>query len=168
MPTMDFVLDPPTGVGPLRIGSSREEATAALEELRFPGHVHRSDEPGRWLFRPSGLSFNLGCVRGVLESVEMGRPSGGDRVLYRGIDLFGLPAKEVAARLGEVTRLVEDEDGEAGFVAPDLLLALWRSFESDDDPDDHQGYYFSSVLLAAPGYYDTPAEAALRAQGGQV
>ena len=32
----------------------------------------------------------------------------------------------------------------------------------DDEPDEVQGHYFSSVLVAAPGYYDTPDEAAER------
>ncbi|HEY1180422.1 MAG TPA: hypothetical protein VGF17_30060, partial [Phytomonospora sp.] len=51
----------------------------------------------------------------------------------------------------------------ASYIAPDLLLAFWRPFESDD-PEEEQGYYFGSVLTARPGYYDTPAEAEARRQ----
>jgi hypothetical protein len=41
-------------------------------------------------------------------------------------------------------------------------LSLWRPFEADDEPREEQGYYFSAVLVAAPGYYDTPTQAARR------
>jgi hypothetical protein len=43
-------------------------------------------------------------------------------------------------------------------------LSLWRPFAADDDPDEGQGYYFSTVLVAWPGYYDTAAQAAERAR----
>ena len=37
-----------------------------------------------------------------------------------------------------------------------LLLALWRPFVEDENPDEEQGHYFQSVLVAPPGYYDGP------------
>jgi hypothetical protein len=49
-------------------------------------------------------------------------------------------------------------------LPPDLLLSLWRPFEADDDSHDEQGHYFNAVLLARPGYYDTPAQAEERAR----
>ena len=52
----------------------------------------------------------------------------------------------------------------ASFLAPELLLSLWRPVEPDDEPNEEQGYFFGSVLLAASGYYDTPAQAAERAR----
>jgi hypothetical protein len=87
--------------------------------------------------------------------VELGRPHhGADVVTFRGIDVFGLPAREVVNRLAAQVAVVADTDDPASFVAPDLLLSFWRPFEADDDPAEEQGYYFSSVLLARPGYYD--------------
>jgi hypothetical protein len=70
----------------------------------------------------------------------------------------------VVDRLREQTLIEPAEDDPASFVAPELLLSLWRPFEADDEPNEEQGYFFSSVLLAAPGYYDTPAQAAERAR----
>jgi hypothetical protein len=161
---MDFELDPPRGVGPLRLGMPRSEADAALESLRDLDAVSGSDEPGRHIFRPSGLMISIGCMRECLAAVELGRPQDrSDSVRFQGIDVFALPAREVVERLRARARVEAADDDPASFVAPDLLLSLWRPFEADD-PEEEQGHYFSSVLVAEPGYYDTPAQAAERAR----
>ncbi|WP_103534748.1 hypothetical protein [Streptomyces sp. SM11] len=154
---MHFELAPPIGVGPLRIGMSRQAANNALDSLREPTAISPSDQAGQHIFRPSGLMISIGCARDQLESVELGRPSEpSDVVLFHGIDVFGLPAREVATRMSDVTAIAADDEDPASFVAPDLLLSFWRPFDGDDEPDDEQGYYFNSVLLARPGYYDGP------------
>ncbi|MFI1189824.1 hypothetical protein [Streptomyces californicus] len=161
---MDFDLVPPTGVGPLRIGMTRHAASTALGLLRDPSAVSESDRPGQHVFRPSGLMISIHCMRDILEAIELGRPSSRtDRVLFRGVDVFALPAREVVQRMGEFTSIEEDPDDDASFIAPDLLLSFWRPFAADA-PEEEQGYHFSSVLLAQPGYYDTPAQAAERLQ----
>lgn len=162
---MDFDLAPPTGVGPLRIGMTRHAANTALDSLRDLSAISESDRPGQHVFRPSGLMISIHCVRDMLEATEMGRPSSQtDRVLFQGVDVFALPAREVVRRVGEFTSIEEDPEDDASFIAPDLLLSFWRPFAADDEPEEEQGYYFSSVLLARPGYYDTPAQAAERLQ----
>lgn len=162
---MDFHLDPPAGIGPLRIGMTRHAANTALDSLRDRSVISESDVPGQHVFRPSGLMISIHCTRGLLEAVELGRPSSAaDRVLFRGVDAFALPAREVVRRVGEFTSVEEDPDDDASFVAPDLLLGFWRPFAADDEPEEEQGAHFSSVLLARPGHYDTPAQAAERLQ----
>ena len=163
---MHFDLDPPHGVGPLRLGMTLDETRAALITL---GDLDGGEQTGLWATRPSGLGFNPGFgSTGRLDSVEITRPHALDVVRYRDVDVFGLPALEVVERLRRHTHLAEDEDQEGCFTAADLLLALWRPFAADDDPHDEQGYHFSSVLLARPGYYDTPAEAAARSATGDL
>ncbi|MCX4759055.1 hypothetical protein [Kitasatospora purpeofusca] len=164
---MDFDLAPPNGVGPLRVGMDRHSADAALDSLRDPSALSESDRPGQHVFRPSGLMISIHCTRDMLEAIELGRPSTPtDRVVYRGLDVFAIPARELVQRMGEYTSIEADPDDPASFVAPDLLLSFWRPFAADDEPEEDQGYYFSSVLLARPGYYDTPAQAAERLQQG--
>lgn len=162
---MDFDLAPPAGVGPLRIGMTRHAASTALDSLRDLSEISESDRPGQHVFRPSGLMISIHCVRDMLEATELGRPSSRtDRVLLQGVDVFALPAREVVRRVGEFASIVEDPDDDASFIARDLLVSFWRPFAADDEPDEEQGYYFSSVLLARPGYDDTPAQAAERLQ----
>ncbi|MGY0002703.1 hypothetical protein [Micromonospora sp. I033] len=157
---MDFELEPPDGVGPLRLGMTLDAARSALAglgELSGPLHANR---PGGGL----GLAVGTG-VGGRVNSVELYRPQALDVVRYRDVDVFGLPAEEVVQRLRRHARVLPDEEDEGCFIAPDLLLSLWRPFVSDD-PEESQGYYFSSVLVARPGYYDTPAQAAARLAAG--
>ena len=161
---MEFELAPPTGVGALVIGMSRQAADQALASFRDPSAVSESDQPGRFVFRPSGLMISTHCSRGELEAVELGRPANDrDTVRFRGVDVFRLPAAVVVARMRDLTTITEAEDDPASFIAAHLLLSFWRPFEADNAPDEEQGYYFSSVLLARPGYYDTPAQATARA-----
>ncbi|MET8102366.1 hypothetical protein ABZV29_38990 [Streptomyces sp. NPDC005236] len=160
---MDFDLTPPIGVGPLRIGMPRQSANTALDSLRDLSAVSESDRPGQHVFRPSGLMISIHCTRDMLEAVELGRPSARtDRVVFRGLDVFEIPARELVQRMGEYTSIEADPDDPASFIASDLLLSLWHPFAADDEPDEEQGYFFNSVLLARPGYYDTPAQAAER------
>lgn len=160
---MDFDLAPPTGVGPLQIGMTRQSANAAMDSLRDLSAVSASDRPGKHVFRPSGLMISIHCTRDMLEAIEFGGPSTQtDRVVFRGLDVFALPARELVQRMGECTSIEADPDDPASFVASDLLLSFWRPFAADDEPEEDQGYFFSSVLLARPGYYDTPTQAAER------
>ncbi|MER7540313.1 hypothetical protein ABTX77_36875 [Streptomyces sp. NPDC097704] len=60
-----------------------------------------------------------------------------------------------------------DRPGQHVFRPSGLMIGIHcmrDMFEADDEPEEEQGYYFSSVLLARPGYYDTPAQAAERLQ----
>jgi hypothetical protein len=165
---MEFVLDPPHGVDPLRLGMTTDEARAALERLGRPTPTAHGELA---LHLPSGLGFSVGFgvgpTGGRVNSIEVWRPHERDVVLYRDVDVFGLPALEVVERLRAHVALVPNEDDD-GFTARELCLALWRPFAEDRDPDEEQGYHFQSALVARPGYYDTPAEAAARlAAGGQ-
>ncbi|MEU1146137.1 hypothetical protein ACFYO9_32550 [Streptomyces sp. NPDC005863] len=156
---MDFELTPPLGVGPLRIGMPCPAAHRALESLRDE-HDSAGDgrAAGRRFFRASGLMVSIGCTHDRLAHVELGRPSDpSDAVRFRGIDVFALPARTVVDRLAKITAVGPAGDDPASVVAPDLLLGFWRPFEADDDPDEEQGHYFNSVLLARPGYYDEPS-----------
>ncbi|MCC8477308.1 hypothetical protein LMJ41_05280 [Streptomyces globisporus] len=118
--------------------------------------------------------ISIHCTRDTLEAIELGRPSSQtDHVLFQGVDVFTLlqgvdvftlPARDVVQRMSQFTSIEEDPDDDASFIAPDLLLSFRRPFAADDEPEEEQGHHFSSVLLARPGYYDTPAQAAERLQ----
>ncbi|MFC4145142.1 hypothetical protein ACFO0M_02630 [Micromonospora mangrovi] len=165
---MELVLDPPHGVGPLRLGMRIDEARAALRTL---GPLTPTAHGEVALHLPSGLGFSVGFgvgpTRDRVNAIELWRPTEQDVVRYRDVDLFGLPALDVVERLRRHVDLAPNEDDD-GFTARELYLALWRPFAADDDPDEEQGYFFQSVLLARPGYDDTPAAAAARlAAGGE-
>ncbi|MEH1166735.1 hypothetical protein V6V47_15260 [Micromonospora sp. CPCC 205539] len=165
---MEFVLDPPRGVGPLRLGMTTDEACGALETL---GRLTPTAHGELAVHLPSGLGFSVGfgvgSTRDRVNAIEVWRPQEHDLVRYHDVDVFGLPAPEVVKRLRHHVEIVSNEDDD-GFTARKLYLALWRPFAADDDRDEEQGHFFQSVLLARPGYDDTPAEAVARlAAGGE-
>jgi hypothetical protein len=146
---------------------SAGEARVALETL---GPLTSTAHGELAIHLPSGLGFSVGfgvgSTRDRVNAIEVWRPHEHDVVRYRDVDVFGLPAREVVNRLGRHVELLPNDDGD-GFKARGLHLALWRPFAADDDPDETEGYFFQSVLVARPGYDDTPAEAAARIAAGE-
>ncbi|MFI8952219.1 hypothetical protein ACIGO6_37775 [Streptomyces sp. NPDC053750] len=89
-----------------------------------------------------------------------------DRVLFEGVDVFALPAREVVRRISAFTSLEEDPDDAASFVAQDLLLSFWRPSAADDEPQEEQGYYFTPSWWRslATGLASSMASSVSRAQ----
>ncbi len=110
-----------------------------------------------------GLSVSI-CpdTGGLVDAVELYRPERDVTVLFGDIPIFDLPADEVIRRIESLTPTEVQDEG-LTVIAPALLLALGRS-TLPEDPDDPDGMYFESVLVAAPGYYDGPLESAAPAQ----
>lgn len=151
---MTLEVVPPEGVGPIRIGMTMDEAGAALAAIE--GYLPESGSEGLTATYASGMSIELEpAPGGTLGAIQVYRPHAPLRVEYRGIDLLRTPAAQVVEELGALTELEEDEGGRS-YVASDLLLSLWRPFVEDENPDEEQGHYFQSVLVARPGYYDGP------------
>ncbi|MGW8884438.1 hypothetical protein [Streptomyces sp. NPDC055749] len=151
---MTLEVVPPEGVGPVRIGMTMDEARAALAAIE--GYVPATAPDSLTATYDSGMSIELEpAPGGTLGAIQVYRPYAPLRVEYRGIDLLRTPAAQVVEQLGALTELEEDEGGRS-YVASDLLLSLWRPFVEDEDPDEEQGHYFQSVLVAQPGYYDGP------------
>lgn len=154
---MNLEVMPPERVGPIRIGSTIEEAETALRAI--PGYAPPAESgmPTRGNANyESGMKIEVETAPGgTVKSIQVYRPYDPVAVEYRGIDLLRTSAAQVIERLGAFTGLEESEGG-CTYTAPELLLALWRPFVEDEDPDEEQGYYFQSVLVARPGYYDGP------------
>jgi hypothetical protein len=148
-------LDPPYGVGPIKIGMSMDEAEAALRELG--GDLSKRTRG----FARFGTDLSIHVVTGkdeLVEAVEVHRSEDdfADTVLCLGIDVFGTPATDVTRLLGELTPVRVETEG-ASLVAPELLVALWQPFvpgHGDDAGVVGEGLYFRTALVAVPGYYD--------------
>lgn len=153
---MDVELRPPTGVVGILIGSTRADAHDQCSRLGSPADFRRGGEesPSLTVRRSSGLSlFVYFDTDDLVNAIEVGRPDGNeDAVLYKGLDVFNTSAEDLIERLtGD--HVVEVEEQGRAVTVPDLLLALWRPV-LPEGPDDPEGRYFESVLLAKPGYYD--------------
>ena len=151
-----FELHPPQAAGPLYIGAAERDTMEILKRLGVPQVLCRSAEsPPAWgVFRPSGLFIGAYFdVDGLLETVEFGRPDGaGDSITYDGLDVFTTPAADLIIRLRQRS-IVREEESEHAFTALSLLLSL-RWPVTPEAPDDQEGRFFGSVLIARPGYFD--------------
>ena len=159
---MNFDLHPPQAAGPLRIGTAGHDTVEILKQLGTPQVLCRTaGSPPAWgVHRPSGLFvLILFDADDHVEAIEFGRPdSTDDSVAYDGLDVFATPAADLIRQLRQRTAIdvEEEEDGHA-FTAPSLLLSLWRPV-TPESPEDQEGRFFESVLIARPGYYDQLAE----------
>lgn len=151
---MDLIIDPPRAVGPIEIGMPFAEAERALRDIpgflppslgekRAPGFAHYESEMSIAV-EPS--------LDGRVRSIEVYSPSEGVEVRFGELSVFAVPAEELIRRIGEANDLQIEGDG-LRVVAPNLLLSLQRA-TLPEDPEDEDGRYFESILVAAPGYYD--------------
>lgn len=153
---MNIHLRPPTEGAGIPLGSTRSDALRHCLEHGKPSEFRRNGETRASLVlkRASGLSiFVYFDPEDFVEAIEFGRPrSGEDVISYRDVDIFGTEADELIQRLSEYDRIEVSEQGRS-VTAPDVLLALWRPV-LPEHPEDEDGRYFESVLIARPGYYD--------------
>jgi hypothetical protein len=153
---VDINLRPPTEAAGIPLGSTRPDALRHCRVLGTPSEFRRGNEsrPSLVVRRASGLSiFVYFDPEDLVEAIELAGARGGeDVVLYRDVNIFGIAADVLVQRLSEHERIEVQEEG-ASVTAPDALLALWRSV-LPEHPQDEDGRYFESVLVARPGYYD--------------
>ncbi|MDY3555586.1 hypothetical protein R5W24_004729 [Gemmata sp. JC717] len=121
---------PHVRIGRVRLGMSQEEAG--------------------WL-RESGMQTDCRGAPPVVAFIQVSR-----RVCatYRDVDVFEDPATEVVAEIVRLEGLnpADYPPGRHQYLFPALNFALWRGYVNDDNPDDHQGYYFQAASIHAPGY----------------
>lgn len=153
--TMGITLEPPTGAAGIEIGASRADAEKQCAVHGEPETFRRADEtvPSLVVRRSQGATiFVYFDDADTVEAVELGRPDDGESVTFRDLDVFATPADEVMEALNQHAE-VEVTDGSHAATAPSLYLAFWRP-TVPEDPEDEEGRYFESVLVAAPGYDD--------------
>lgn len=152
---MKIELRPPTEMAGIHIGSTRAKAHDECSRLGSPKDFRRGEqEPASFAVRRSGgLSiFVYFDSDDRVNAIEVGRPDDdGDAVFYKDLDVFKTPAEDLIDRLRGYDAVEVDEQG-CAVTAPDLLLALWRPVVPEG-PDDPDGRYFESALIARPGYY---------------
>ncbi|MEV6286037.1 hypothetical protein [Kribbella sp. NPDC051770] len=153
---MIIELNPPLSAGPLHLDMTGDEVIAVMRQFGEPEVLCRAaGERPEWGVSDSNglfLRADFGPDDRV-SAVEIGRPTEPVvTVTYDGLDIFQTAASELVEALSRKTWTVEKENGHS-FIAPDLLLALWRP-TIPEGLDDADGKYFESVLMARPGYYE--------------
>ncbi|MEU6267373.1 hypothetical protein [Saccharopolyspora shandongensis] len=156
-------LDPLRGAGPVLLGASHEAAGDALHSWGVPETYapYQGALPLDWRVVGLGVDVVVHCSAGVVETIEIFRdfnvrPSA--QVFLLGLDVFSVSAEQVMAAV--VERFEIDDEDAYGFTVPALSVGLGRSIvpNEDSDAEDRDRYTcFDNILLAGPGYYDSPA-----------
>jgi hypothetical protein len=143
---------PHVGIGPVRLGMSRDEVRRAMPGpcqpfLKAPDASHETDA-----FHESGFQVFYSGTAPEAEYIELSRDSG-FRALYRGVDIFATPADAVVSHVARDAAF-DPDDCELGYsyIFPALDLSLWRPV-LPESPEDMDGREFSTVGIGVFGYY---------------
>ncbi|MBB6049026.1 hypothetical protein [Armatimonas rosea] len=144
-----FDIVPQKGIGPVRLGMSREESRVALAEYGAPLSYQRSDD------EPASDFYGALCLRvdfdtnGKAAFLEAS-PVVGNPFLLHNVDIFATPMDDLAEAIAAYTPIDED-DPEYGYTYhfPSWGLTLWRSVLPDDS-DDGNGTFAESIALRLP------------------
>ena len=144
----DFKIEPHVGIGPVRLGMTRDEVRAALGGPEYEGRDGREGFLSGFM-----VDFN---ENGVVEFIEI---ASSDR--FRGVFhskcLHEIAADEAVAHVSQFGEY-DRSDPELGhsFTFLSLQMALWRSTvpSPEQAPDDPDGRRFESVSVGEDGYFD--------------
>jgi hypothetical protein len=154
---MELSIVPHKGIGPIRLGMTRAESRAAID---VAPHTYRKVPGSRLVDAYHGSVLQVFFdPHDRVQFIEVSNDKR-TRALYRGVDIFSLPAEEAVALVGE-DGLYDPNDPELGyaFTFRSLELTLWRATlpdEADEDDDDLAGgRVFATVGIGASGYFSS-------------
>ncbi|MFE4368769.1 hypothetical protein ACFRMN_11105 [Streptomyces sp. NPDC056835] len=158
---MDIVLDPPRGAGPVLLGTSLDEAVAAVSPWGPHEVDDDEDDPSKTIvtsWREIRVSVLLEGAGDVVTAIELWWPGEGRRtdvrVLLDGDDVFTTPAEDLFR--GAVERGWTVDRSEAGYpFIPGVSLGFGRQ-TSQEVPRTPDGLpvHVTSVLVGDEHYYD--------------
>jgi len=141
-----FDLLPLESAGPIKLGIPRHEVASILglpskSFKKLATSKHPTDA-----FLDSCLQVFYKGDDPIVDYIEFSR-SPQLSVVYKGIDLFQIPAKEMIRRMKDEGDFDCDSEGDPrSLLFPDLSLSFWRPTADD--------LYFRTIGLGGVGYYD--------------
>ena len=136
-----FEVRPGEGVGPIRLGMTREEAREAMPDgresfLKTPDSQHPTDA---WF--EAGFQVFYSDNPPVVDSIELSR-DGGFSVNCWGIDVFSTPVDRVVNHFERYSALdIADPEIGCSYLFPAARLWVWRPFMPESDDDEHARYF---------------------------
>ncbi|MFI6693902.1 hypothetical protein ACIBLA_19500 [Streptomyces sp. NPDC050433] len=158
---MRIELNPPVGVGSLLIGMSLEDAVEACAVWGQVSVSRGSGDLPTVLAAHPRFQVVAHCEDGSsVTAVEVWQPAPSTRrdapdiaVLFRGLDIFRTPARELLAQLAALGYRVANGESDRPSL-PELTLGFTRdSGHEVPMEDDGLPLFFEAVLVARAGYY---------------
>lgn len=140
-----FEIKPLVGIGPVRLGMTREESRRAMG--RTPDSFQKSptDPPTTDAYFESAFQVFFD-EHDRVEYIELSGPAAPFAALYRGKDVHRASGKDVVALVSK-DGAYDPDDPELGsaYLFPSLELSLWRP--EADEP------FFATVGIGRRGYF---------------
>ncbi len=151
-PEVTYEVLPHVGIGPVRLGISREESRSVMGEEPETFKKLVDDDTDTDAYHNS--SFQVFFDRNnTVEYIEVSRGEPLD-VTYKGTNVFETKANDLVQMISSDAAF-DPDDPELGYSYrfPQLELALWRPIVPEDDDQDSQHHYFSTIGVGRPGYF---------------
>ncbi|MFI9291770.1 hypothetical protein [Streptomyces gardneri] len=158
-PLVQFVLDPPRGVAPVRLGMTLDETVAAVSAWGaprvYPADAVRDFDLVSAEYDGTGFQVALERDHRVTAVTVWGPDEDEDpdvQVLWDGLDVFRTPADEVLAHAARKGWRVVDDDPRAPCI-PGVTLAFTRDTSQEVSRDENGlPVHFTTVLVADETY----------------
>jgi hypothetical protein len=144
-----YEIVPSVGIGPVRLGSSREEVRAAMGTDPYICRRFNADEH-HW--HQSSFQVHYDERSQTVEFIEVAQ-SDEFVALYKGVDVHRTKADELVAHVS-ADAAYDPDNWELGYsyVFRALELSLWRPIVPDS-PEESEGRFFEAVGLGIYGYF---------------
>jgi hypothetical protein len=144
-----YEIVPDVRIGPVKLGSSREEVRAAMGT---DPHICRRFNSDEHHWHKSSLQVHYEDQSQTVEFIEVAQ-SDEFIALYKGLDVHRTKADELVAHVSADTPY-DPDDWELGYtyVFRAIELSLWRPIVPES-PADLDGQFFEAVGLGIRGYF---------------
>jgi hypothetical protein len=144
---------PHVGVGPVRLGMSRDEVRRAMPGERdsfLKGPYSKIETDA---FHGTAFQVFYGSEPPAVEYIMLCRGQG-LQAFYRGVSVFDTDADEMVRHVS-LDAPFDASDWELGYsyIFPDLALSLWRS-TVPQSPQDMEGRHFMTIGIGVKGCWD--------------
>ena len=142
---------------PLQSAIGVKLASSRSETRKLIGLPSREiDNVDYYQFEPRFFSVHYDASN-LVEFIEISNPHSEEiEVLFNGINVFEVPARELIQRIELETGYRFDRNDpelEYSYIFRDLDLSFWRPTISEND-EDEDGKFFETIGIGIEGYYD--------------
>ena len=147
-----YLVEPLLGVGPVRIGMTREAVQQSMPEASQPFLKTRHAQHETDAFHGNAFQVFYTGDSPTVDYIELSKTPE-IQVMFAGQSVFGTPAEELVEILGRENAHHSDDDfTPCDVLFPDLQMSLWR-LTPPESPGEEEGRYFDTVGIGGPGYY---------------
>lgn len=142
---MDFEIIPGTGIGPVKLGMSREEVIEALGERN---HSDSSDTAENFYNYAFQIEFTNDKASFIGVSNDPAYT-----ITYKDLNVFDIESKELFNLISS-HESKDHENTDSEYIFPEQIISLWDADEQYDRLGNEQRKIWAQVGLGSPVYLE--------------